>query len=180
MTNTSTGGQSSDLDQLVSKLTEAIQGLANGPRRDTRDDSDDSKRRLHERIDFGYRALGTMMGRVSRTGAEFDVPVFAARWQRTRSVIRLRGLPDEANCVELRFGKQVEVVEVFRFRPGSARADIDRDAEDGERELPRISPEVFTPDGTIGSMVARRYEYGRAIAFGPRLAPRPSRQLNVT
>lgn len=185
MATNRTGDRSNDLDQMVTKLTEAIQRLAQSPRPDPRDDTDEAERRLHERVDFGYRALGTLMGRVSRTvEAEFDVAVFAARWQARRAVIRLRGLPDEANWIELRTGKQVEVLEVQRPDDSDveAEAEADDEADDDERRLPRIAPKVFTPDKPIGSMVALRRRRGPAIAFGPRLEPRPSasRPIDVT
>ncbi|HSK91336.1 MAG TPA: hypothetical protein VK875_08485 [Euzebyales bacterium] len=176
-----TGDDARDLDQMVTKLTEAIRQLASSPRPDPRDGTDDSERRLHERVGFGYRALGTLMGRVSRTAeAEFDVAVFGARWQARRPVIRLRGLPDGANWIELRSGRRVEVLEVRRR--DDPDPDIDRDADDEERPLPRIAPQIFTPDTPIGSMVALRRRRGSPVAFGPRLAPRPSasRPIDVT
>ena len=48
----------------IAKLAEAIRDLAHDPR--TPDGGEDvEQRRLIQRVDFGYRALGTLMGRVS-------------------------------------------------------------------------------------------------------------------
>src|SRR3712207_1487301 len=102
--NGQTNGQADpqQLTFLVQQLTEAIRDLADG--RQPPPSTDDEKgRALRQRIDFGYRALATLTGRVSRTtDKEFDVPTFAARWDAEASVIHLNGLLKDVKFVELR------------------------------------------------------------------------------
>jgi hypothetical protein len=84
--------------RLVEQLTRAIHDLAAGQAPPAEHDANRPRR---QRVDFGYRALGTLMGRTSRTGKEFDVPTFAARWDEERPVIHLVGLPEVEETVKV-------------------------------------------------------------------------------
>jgi hypothetical protein len=111
---TSTAGENRQLlDQLV-QLTEAVKRLAERPEPRPAADRQTEADRVRERVAFGYQALGTLTGRVSRTGAaEFDVPVVAAG--RVRGLIGIVGLPTDAGWVELRSGDRSEVVRIRRY-----------------------------------------------------------------
>jgi hypothetical protein len=93
------------------------------------------------------------MGRTSRTGKEFDVPTFAARWDEERPVIHLVGLPEAVTHVELRAGTVEETVKVIRSV--------------------RLEPKRIGPDRAIDSMVGLGGPAGPLLAFGPRLAAEP-------
>lgn len=191
---TDDAGRPDELAQLVTELTEAIGRLADRshrPRLDPDDAAAAEQRRRRERVDFGYRALGTLIGRVSRTDDEFDVDVFAARWQKKYEAIRLIGLPDDAQSIELRRGRKVERVLVRRHdardgwssdekaanRPSNLDT-VDREPDPSETDSdkwhprPFIVPKRFGPDEEIGSMLAIRGRHDRPVAIGPRLRPR--------
>ncbi|HZC99992.1 MAG TPA: hypothetical protein VFA46_07315 [Actinomycetes bacterium] len=171
---TTTEGNADDtrFAQEIARLAEAIRELAHRPKTPDSDE-DVEQRRLLQRVDFGYRALGTLMGRVS-TGfsAQFDVPVFAARWDAKRSEILLPGLPDDAGWIELRTGRRTETVKVRRAGDDDPP---DADAEDGREaaQPPRICPTTFTRRDPIDSVLAMRHRRGPVVALGPRLAPSP-------
>jgi hypothetical protein len=172
----STQGKADDANiaQQIAKLAEAIQALAERPHRPD-DDRDRTPRRDLQRVDFGYQALGTLMGRVSRgSGAKFDVPVFAARWNPRKREILLTGLPEKADWIELRGGKKEEVLRVHYDRDDHHRS-TEAQAEHGhdpERQA-RISPKTFAPTDAIDSVLGLRNEHGPVIALGPRIAPVP-------
>jgi hypothetical protein len=96
----------------IARLAEAIRDLAHRPERLVIDE-DPEQRRLIQRVDFGYRALGTLMG---RAGRGFEVPVFGASWHRRNRVIILPGLPDEVEFVQLQNGAKDETLKVRRGR----------------------------------------------------------------
>lgn len=155
------------LNQLV-QLTQAIKDLAERTTRD-RPDEDGATRWERQRVDFGYRALGTLMGRSSRSAdGEFDVPVFAAEWGKGGDRILLGALPDGADWIELRSGDRVEVLEVTRLDSNTATKE-----QRSRKESPqaRIQPKEFSAKQLIGSMVALRHRNGPLVAFGPRLNP---------
>jgi hypothetical protein len=161
--------------QEIARLAEAIRELAHRP---VTPDSDEDReqRRLIQRVDFGYQALGTLMGRVStRFSAQFDVPVFAASWHPRLSEIVLLGLPDDARWIELRAGRRTETLKVRRGN-GEHEGPTDEDAEErqGGEQPPRIRPTIFTPRDAIDSVLGLRHERGPVVALGPRVAPRPS------
>jgi hypothetical protein len=168
--------------QEIARLAEAIRELAHRP--ETPDsDEDREQRRLIQRVDFGYQALGTLMGRVSRGfAAQFDVPVFAASWHPRSPVILLSGLPDDADWIELRNGKRAETLRVRRGRdehdgPDEADADdrhgADADDRHGDEQPPWIRPTRFTPRESIDSVLGLRHPRGPVVALGPRIAPVP-------
>jgi hypothetical protein len=153
----------------IARLAEAIRDLAHRPERSDSDE-DPEQRRLIQRVDFGYRALGTLMG---RSGRGFDVPVFGASWHRRRPVILLPGLPDEVEFVRLQNGATDETVKVRRRGRDDDDSPYEKDATDSRgRELPPwISPEKFTPRDAISSVLGLRHRRGPVIALGPRIAP---------
>jgi hypothetical protein len=171
--------------QEITRLAEAIRELAHRPGR--RDGGDDSEQdRLIQRVDFGYRALGTLMG---RAGRGFDVPVFGARWYPRYRVIVLLGLPGEVDFIQLQNGAKDETLEVRRRRDDHDSHDDhdDHDSHDSPDEHeqdatesrgggfpPWISPETFTPDDAISSVLGLRHRRGPVIALGPRIAPVPN------
>ncbi|MDP8926993.1 MAG: hypothetical protein M3O70_00025 [Actinomycetota bacterium] len=158
------------LEQLV-QLTQAIKDLAERTEPDPPDE-DGAARRQRQRVDFGYRALGTLMGRSSRSAdGEFDVPVFVARWGQHHDRILLGALPDGADWIELRSGDRVEVLEVTRLSGGSPAAKDQWSLK--EPPQARIQPKDFSANEPIGSMVALRRRNGPLVAFGPRLKPTP-------
>jgi hypothetical protein len=172
---TSTQGKGDDarFAQEITKLAEAIRDLAERPRRP--DDDDGERRRLIQRVDFGYQALGTLMGRVSRGfAAQFDVPVFAARWDSREPVILLDGLPDQVNWIELRNGNQAEILTVQRGRDGhDSPADAGPETGRGSERAARVYPREFTPRDAIASTLGLRRPRGRVVALGPRIAAVP-------
>jgi hypothetical protein len=159
------------LATILQQFTEAIRELADG--RGQASPADDAEARARrQRIDFGYRALGTLMGRVSRTNdGEFDVPTFSAHRDDQGPVIRLSGLPETVTWVELRapatpaLPAVEETVKVVRYgRPQGETA--------GPRSRsPRLEPKQIGPDRAIESMVGLGGRTGPLLAFGPRLAP---------
>jgi hypothetical protein len=173
---TTTEGKAGDAKfaQEIARLAEAIRELAHRPETPDRDE-DREQRRLIQRVDFGYQALGTLMGRVSRGfAAQFDVPVFAARWQRRSPVILLFGLPDDADWIELRNGKRAETLRVRRGRDEHDGPDeTDVDDRHGEEPPPWIRPTRFTPREPIDSVLGLRHPRGPVVALGPRIAPVP-------
>jgi hypothetical protein len=162
--------------QEIAKLAEAIRDLARDSRKPDGGKDVEERRRL-QRVDFGYSALGTLMGRVSRGfGGQFDVPVFDAGWHLREPVILLPGLPENVEWIELRNGKRTETVRVRRGRD-EQDSPADADAEDsrgGERP-PWIHPTTFTPRDAIDSALGLRHQRGPVVALGPRIAPVPSR-----
>jgi hypothetical protein len=161
--------------QEIARLAEAIRELAHRP--ETPDsDEDREQRRLIQRVDFGYQALGTLMGRVSRGfAAQFDVPVFTASWHPRSPVILLSGLPDDADWIELRNGKRAETLRVRRGRDDHDDSDEgDADDRHGEEQPPWIRPTRFTPRESIDSVLGLRHPRGPVVALGPRIAPVPS------
>jgi hypothetical protein len=173
---TSTQGKADDANiaQQIAKLAEAIQALAERPHRPD-DDRDRTPRRDLQRVDFGYQALGTLMGRVSRgSGAKFDVPVFAARWDAKKPEIELFGLPRDAHWIELRGSGKEEVLPVHRDRDDQDRSTQSEAEHRYDREpTARVVPKRFTPTDAIDSVLGLRRERGPVIALGPRIAPVP-------
>lgn len=122
--------------QEIARLAEAIRDLAHRPERP--DSDEDPEQRLIQRVDFGYRALGTLMG---RAGRGFDVPVFGASWHRRHRVIVLPGLPDEVEFIQLQNGAKDETLKVRRGRDDHD-SPYEQDATDsrGGELPPWISP----------------------------------------
>jgi hypothetical protein len=169
-----TKGHTSDdakFAQEIARLAEAIRDLAHRPDRPDSDETPEQRRRI-QRVDFGYRALGALMGRAGRS---FDVPVFGASWHRRGRVIILPGLPDEVEFIQLQNGVKDETLKVRRGRDDHD-SPYGKDATDsrGGELPPWISPEKFTPDDAISSVLGLRHRRGPVIALGPRIAPVPS------
>jgi hypothetical protein len=161
------------LTQEIARLAEAIRDLAHRPERPDSDE-DPEQRRLIQRVDFSYRALGTLMGRVSRRfDDEFDVPVFDASWDLQLAEIELTDLPAEARWIELRTPRKVEVVRVRRAHD-EHDDQADADAYHGGERSARIRPIKFNPDDAVDSVLGLRHPRGPVVALGPRVAPRPS------
>jgi hypothetical protein len=165
--------------QLLQQFTEAIRDLADG-RQPSPSPDDEARRARLQRIDFGYRALGALMGRVSRTtDKEFDVPTFAASWDDDRPVIHLVGLLEAVTWVELRAPATPdcpaveETVKVIRYGRGEP------DAAGRKSRSARLEPREIGPDRTIESMVGLGGLTGPLLAFGPRLAPRTTEYVNA-
>jgi hypothetical protein len=97
--------------QEIARLSEAIRDLAQRTQAPD-NDGDREQRRLRQRVDFGYRALGTLMGRAKNKG--FDVRVIDARWATSSTKLELLHLPDTAAWVELRSGQTIELLEIAR------------------------------------------------------------------
>lgn len=154
--------------QEIARLAEAIRDLAHRPERLVIDEDPEQRRRI-QRVDFGYRALGTLMG---RAGSDFGVPVFGASWHRRSRVIVLPGLPKEVEFVQLRNGAKDETLKVRRGRDDHD-SPYEKDATDsrGGELPPWISPETFTPRDAISSVLGLRHRHGPVIALGPRIAP---------
>jgi len=154
--------------QEIARLAEAIRDLAHRPDRD----EDPEQRRRIQRVDFGYRALGALMG---RAGRGFNVPVFGASWHPRYRVIVLLGLPGEVEFVQLQNGAKDETLKVRRGRDGDD-SPFKKDATEsrGGELPPWIAPETFTPDDAISSVLGLRHRPGPVIALGPRIAPVPS------
>ena len=158
---------SADTKQLLEQLTDAIRQLADRPVPQRFDfDQPTDAERVRQRVGFGYRALGTLSGRVSTAGGnEFDVRVVAA--SRQSKVITLDGLPPGADFVELRSGRKTEVLEIERDDGGvDASAGSDRQSDNG-----LVRPRDFKDTEAIGSIVILRNRRGPLIALGPRLGP---------
>ena len=153
----------------IARLAEAIRDLAQRPERPDSDE-DPEQRRLIQRVDFGYRALGTLMG---RAGRGFDVPVFGASWHRQHRVIVLPGLPREVEFIRLQNGARDETVRVRRRGRDDHDSPYGKDTTDsrGGELPPWISPETFTPRDAISSVLGLRHRPGPVIALGPRIAP---------
>jgi hypothetical protein len=123
--------------------------LAHGPR--TADgDQDPEERREIQRADFGYRALGTLMGRVGTGfGEGLDVPVFDARWVGGGRAIKLLGLPDDADWVELQNSRRRETVEVHRGRVEGGRFTDVYGEGHSRAKPPRLVRDDLTPEDAI-------------------------------
>jgi hypothetical protein len=154
--------------QEIARLAEAIRDLAHRPERPASDE-DPEQRRLIQRVDFSYRALGTLTG---RAGRGFGVPVFGASWHRRHRVIVLPGLPDEVEFIQLQNGAKDETLKVRRGRDDHD-SPYEQDATDsrGGELPPWISPETFTPRDAISSVLGLGHRCGPVIALGPRIAP---------
>jgi hypothetical protein len=152
----------------IARLAEAIRDLAHRPD----SDEDPEQRRRIQRVDFGYRALGALMG---RAGDDFAVPVFGASWYPRYRVIVLTGLPNEVDFVRLQNGAEDETLKVRRSHDDHDSPFKKDAAESRGGELPPwISPEKFTPHDAISSVLGLRHRPGPVIALGPRIAPVPS------
>jgi hypothetical protein len=159
------------LTQEITRLAEAIRDLAHRPHRPDIDEDSEKRRRI-QRVDFGYRALGALMG---RAGDSFKVPVFGARWHPRYRVIVLPGLPDEVEFVRLQNGAKDETLKVRRIHDdGDSPYEQDATESRGGELPPWISPEKFTPHDAISSVLGLRHRRGPVIALGPRIAPVPS------
>jgi hypothetical protein len=158
------------LTYLVQQFTEAIRELADGrrPPPPAEDEEGRARRQRIQRIDFGYRALGALMGRVSRLDGEFDVPSFTACWDPYEPKIHLFGLPDTVKYVELRapatadFPSVKETVKVIRYGRGGSNA------AHGSRRA-RVEPQLIAHGREIESMIGLGGLTGPLLAFGPRL-----------
>jgi hypothetical protein len=172
MAGTTQGKSDDKVAQEIRKMTEAIRDLARDSRKPDGDD-DPKRRRRIQRVDFGYQALGTLMGRVSRgSAAQFDVPVFSAEWDRESKTILLLGLPKGADWIELRNGKEYETLKVNRGRDEHDNSsDADTKGSRGGKQPPSISPTEFTPDKPIDSVLGLRHKHGAVVALGTRIAP---------
>jgi hypothetical protein len=156
---TSTAGENRQLlDQLV-QLTEAVKRLAERPEPRPEADRLTEADRVRQRVAFGYQALATLTGRVSRTGAaEFDVPVVAAG--RVQGLVGIVGLPPAAEWVELRSGDRSEVLRIRRYerrdREGAPRPDRTADtAEDAVEAIEEALEEAV--DDALDEAVAARF-----------------------
>jgi hypothetical protein len=142
-----------------------------------------------QRIDFGYRALGALTGRVGDREGDFVVPLVEAR--RLGELLLFRGLPPEADWVEVRRDRKVELRRIHRFR----RWEIDSEAEyvdardrydrfdDGDLEqetdsathrgrgLGAVRLRDFAPEESIGALLFLDTRFGPVVALGPRLGP---------
>lgn len=142
----------------IGRLVDAIREVARAERQPDTDQTPE-QRRLIQRVDFGYRALGTLMGRRSTgSSARFDVPVFGASWDPQRPVIVLTGLPHEVEWIELGDSRRTETVRVRRGR---------------DKDRPEAHPEKFTPNKRIDSVLGLGHRLGPVVALGPRVVPRP-------
>jgi hypothetical protein len=160
------------LEQLVA-LTAAVKDLAERPPAASPLVDTSEEDRIRQRVAFGYRALGTLMGRVSRgSGREFDARTVRAT--RYRDFVLLEDVPPAAAWVELHGRGTVELARIHQLDDDDdARATVDATLG-GHR--PRSSsgvvrPRDFEPDETIGSIVVLRSRRGPVVAFGPRLEP---------
>ena len=142
-----------------------------------------------QRIDFGYRALGALTGRVGEQASDFVVPLVEAR--RFAELLLFRGLPHGADWVEVRRDRKVELRRIRRFRleaittaaerreatdgydtfeAGDAGAEADSEAHRG-RGLGVVRLRDFTPAESIGSLLFLDTRRGPVLALGPRLGP---------
>ena len=157
------------LEQLV-KLTDAVQRLAQNSLTAERDEGV----LLRQRVDFGYQALGTLMGRARTKG--FNVRVVDARWDKSGTAVELFNLPAEAAWAELRGGVTTELLEIDRpqydgdtaadAKPQSKRRQPPDKTPDG-----RVQPAELTSDDRIDSLLVLRVRRGPPIAIGPRVEP---------
>jgi hypothetical protein len=179
MEGTTEGKGDDKVAQEIRKLTETIVKMAYDSRKSDGDDVPKQRRRI-QRVDFGYQALGTLMGRVSRdSAAQFDVPVFSAEWDRGGKVILLSGLPDkddkdkDVDWIELRNGPTYEILRVNRGRDehdGSSDAGPEGSHGGEQRPWIRPNPKEFTPDKAIDSVLGLSHQRGPVVALGPRIA----------
>ena len=171
------------LEQLV-KLTESIQRLAQDSENAKR--NEDALRR--QRVDFGYRVLGALMGRSKNKG--FDIKVIDARWDNNRKHVELFRLPDAATLVELRSGETTEMLYIDRSDPKGPKSGskgqktsegeqpaAETGAGDGRRSPRRtppngrVTPTTITSDREIDSVLVLDDPDGPPIAIGPRIKP---------
>jgi len=175
MEGTTEGKGDDKVAQEIRKLTETIVKMAYDSRKSDGDDVPKQRRRI-QRVDFGYQALGTLMGRVSRdSAAQFDVLVFSAEWDRGGKVILLSGLPDKddkdkkVDWIELRNGPKYETLMVNRDEHDGSSDAGPKESHGGERQ-PWIRPTTFAPDKAIDSVLGLRHQLGPVVALGPRIA----------
>ena len=150
------------LHTLLEGLTKAVNRLAEHTAPEPISTDVTEAERIRERVDFSYRALGTLTGRVSTTGTAFDVPVVGAF--RGRRCILLTRLAAGANFAELRTGTRTEVLRirpVIRRRNGDddidaleALVDVDAFCADQDGPDPASETSAVTPaagDSSDGS-----------------------------
>jgi hypothetical protein len=169
------------LFEKIATLTEAVARLA------ARDDRTVDKE-IEQRVDFGYRALGRLMGRTGGFGAaSFDVALVRAD-RRPRGVVLLLDLPLRADWVEVRAGGTLELRRVRRvkihrdgvpdyddsrdnypaFADGDATEESSSEAQRGTR-LGLVRLDDIADTTPIDSVVVLDRRNGPLIALGPRL-----------
>lgn len=142
-----------------------------------------------QRIDFGYRALGALTGRVGEREGDFVLSLVEAR--RFGELLLLRGLPPEADWVEVRRDRKVELRRIQRFRSwemesesayrrtrdgydtfdaGEQKAEEEHAKHRGEG-LGAIRLRTFEPAEAIGALLFLDTRFGPVLALGPRLGP---------
>jgi hypothetical protein len=170
-----------ELFEKITTLTEAVARLA--ARDDRRVDEE-----TQQRVDFGYRALGRLMGRTGGLGAaSFDVDLVGAA-RRPRGVVLLLELPPRADWVEVRAGGRLELRRVRRvrthrsgdpdydaprdnypaFAQGDATEESSSQAQRGAR-LGLVRLDDIADATPIDSIVVLDRRTGPLLAFGPRL-----------
>lgn len=166
-----------ELFEKIAGLTEAVARLA------ARDDRTVDEA-TQQRVDFGYRALGRLMG---RTGDSFNVVLVRAD-RRPERVLLIRDLPRAADWVEIRAGDTFEPHRIRRVKthkaddagytaPRDKYAEfISEDAaEQSDSEAQRGTGLGLVPLGEIAdttpidSIVVLKGPSGPLIALGPRL-----------
>lgn len=170
-----------ELFEKIATLTEAVARLAAGDDRTVDEET-------QQRVDFGYRALGRLMGRTGGSGAaSFDVALVRAD-RRPRGVVLLLDLPQHANWVEVRAGGTLELRRVRRvktLRDGDPDYDNPRDkyrafaqgdgAEESSSEAQRgtrlglVRLDDIADATPIDSVVVLDRRTGPLLALGPRL-----------
>jgi hypothetical protein len=170
-----------ELFEKIATLTEAVARLA------TRDDRTVDEKTV-QRVDFGYRSLGRLMGRTGGSGAaSFDVDLVGAG-RRPRGVVLLLDLPQRADWVEVRAGGTLELRRIRRVkthRDGDPAYDDARDkypafaqgdaTEQSSSEAQRgtglglVRLDDIADTTPIDSVVALDRRTGPLLAFGPRL-----------
>ena len=170
-----------ELFEKIATLTEAVARLA---ARDDRTVDEETQ----QRVDFGYRALGRLMGRTGGSGAaSFDVALVRAD-RRPRGVVLLLDLPLRADWVEVRAGGTLELRRIRRVkshRDGDPDYDNPRDnypafvlgdaAEQSSSQAQRgtglglVLLNDIADATPIDSIVALDRRTGPLLALGPRL-----------
>lgn len=170
-----------ELFEKIATLTEAVARLA---ARDDRTVDEETQ----QRVDFGYRALGRLMGRTGGAGVtSFDIALVRAE-RRPRAVVLLLDLPLRADWVEVRAGDTLEVRRIRRvkthrdgdpdydnprdqypaFAHGDAAEHSSSQAQRGTRHgLVRLDDIADTTP--IDSVVVLDRRSGPLLALGPRL-----------